>query len=272
MLVDELRGLPDRLDVDARVVADAGERLGERLGRDAVGRERDRVDRTADQVDSGARRLERERQGVPARALAVEAHREAGELAQLGDELARAVRLEQAGRVVEHDARGADLRHPLRRLDQCVVPARAVQQAGVELAAREVTTPRRRPCRLSASFSGSCRRNESIPLAAALAMKRRTRSSPTGRDPTRKRPRTASMSGVVVRALIARIRSHGLSTPLRTAASNAPPPETSRKAYPAPSRISASRSSSAVGIARASGSCESTRIEVSTSLGINAGP
>ena len=69
-----------------------------------------------------------------------------------------------------------------------------------------------------------------MPLSAALAMKRRTRSSPTGREPTRKRPRTASASGVVVRALSARIRSQGLSTPRRTALSKAPPPETSSAA------------------------------------------
>ena len=55
-----------------------------------------------------------------------------------------------------------------------------------------------------------------MPLAAADAMKRRTKSSSAGRDPTRKRPRTARPSGVLVRALSARIRSQGLSTPRRT--------------------------------------------------------
>ena len=39
-------------------------------------------------------------------------------------------------------------------------------------------------------------------------------SGETGFEPTRNRPRSASPSGVVVRASIARIRSHGLSTPL----------------------------------------------------------
>ncbi len=66
-----------------------------------------------------------------------------------------------------------------------------------------------------------------MPLSAALEMKRRTRSSLTGREPTRKRPRTAMPSGVRVRALSARIRSQGLSIPKRTALSKAPPPETS---------------------------------------------
>ena len=72
-------------------------------------------------------------------------------------------------------------------------------------------------------------------------------------------------SGVDVRASIARIRSHGLSTLRRTAASNTPPPETSRQAKPALSRIPAMRRTSPVGMRPASGSCESSRIVVSTS-------
>ena len=65
----------------------------------------------------------------------------------------------------------------------------------------------------------------------------------------------------------ARIRSHGLSTPRRTAASKTPPPETSRQAKPARSSISASRSTSPVGTLPARGSCESRRIVVSTRRG-----
>ena len=102
-----------------------------------------------------------------------------------------------------------------------------------------------------------------MPFSAAHATKRRTMSGETGFEPTRKRPRSASPSGVVVRASIARIRSHGLSTPRRTAASKTPPPETSRQARPAPSRISAMRRTSPVGTAPASGSCERRRIVVS---------
>ena len=71
--------------------------------------------------------------------------------------------------------------------------------------------------RFDTSFSGSCSRKTSIPLSAAQATKRRTMSGDTGFDPTRNRPRSAIPSGVVVRASIARIRSHGLSTPRRTA-------------------------------------------------------
>src|SRR5262245_55983923 len=106
-----------------------------------------------------------------------------------------------------------------------------------------------------------------MPFSAAHDTNRPTMSALTGREPTRKRPRRAIPSGVDTRDLIARMRSHGLSTRRRTVASNTPPPETSRHANPAPSRISATRSTSAVGSLPASGSCESSRIVVSTSLG-----
>src|SRR5262245_64446680 len=106
-----------------------------------------------------------------------------------------------------------------------------------------------------------------MPFAAADATKRREKSASTGREPTRKRPRKASPSGVLTRALSARIRSHGLSTPRLTAASKQPPPETSRYVKPALSRISASRSCSAAGTRPASGSWPSRRIVVSTSDG-----
>src|SRR5262249_31853297 len=105
---------------------------------------------------------------------------------------------------------------------------------------------------------------------AAHATKRRAKSAPTGCEPTRNRPRSASASGVVVRALSARIRSHGLSTPRRTAVSKTPPPDTSRQANPAPSRISARRATPAVGIRPARGSWLRTRIVVSTRRGIAA--
>ena len=72
-----------------------------------------------------------------------------------------------------------------------------------------------------------------MPFSAAEATKRRAKSASTGREPTRKRPRSASPSGVLTRALSARIRSHGLSTPRLTAESKHPPPETSRYANPA---------------------------------------
>ena len=102
-----------------------------------------------------------------------------------------------------------------------------------------------------------------MPFSAAQATNRRTMSGETGFEPTRNRPRSAIPSGVVVRESIARIRSHGLSTPRLTAASKTPPPETSRQAKPELSRISAIRSTSPVGTVPASGSCERSRIVVS---------
>ncbi len=67
-----------------------------------------------------------------------------------------------------------------------------------------------------------------MPLSAAEETKRRTKSPPTGLEPTRKRPRSAIASGVDVRASSARMRSQGLSMPRRTAVSKTPPPDTSR--------------------------------------------
>ena len=107
-----------------------------------------------------------------------------------------------------------------------------------------------------------------MPLSAAQATKRSASSTPTGRGPTRNRPRSAIASGVDVRALSIRIRSHGLSTPRRTAVSKQPPPETSRYAKPAPSRISARRSCSPVGSLPARGSWPSRRSVVSTRRGM----
>ena len=45
------------------------------------------------------------------------------------------MRLQDGGRVVEQDARGAELRQALRRVDQRLVPAAAVEQARLELGA-----------------------------------------------------------------------------------------------------------------------------------------
>src|SRR5262249_46536760 len=94
----------------------------------------DRVDRTADQVDARACRLQGKRKGVAPSALAVEADGEPGQLAELGDQFAGAVRLEEPGGVVEDDSGRPDLRHPASFLDQRVVAARPVQKPGVELA------------------------------------------------------------------------------------------------------------------------------------------
>src|SRR5262245_14374364 len=74
-------------------------------------------------------------------------------------------------------------------------------------------------------------------------------------------------SGVFVRARIARIRSHGDSTPRRTALSKTPPPETSSAAKPAPSSSSARSRIDAVGTFPTSGSWLRSRTVVSTRAG-----
>ena len=64
--------LPQRVHVDARAQPDAAERLGERLARDPVQRERERVDRARDQLSAGARRGERDGERAPAGSLRVD--------------------------------------------------------------------------------------------------------------------------------------------------------------------------------------------------------
>ena len=229
VLVDEIGGRPEASQVDAGGEPEAAERLGERLGRDAMHRERDRVDRVRDHVGARACRLERVREPVPAGALRVEPDRQARHLAELRDELAGTVGLQERRRVVQEQPRRTELRQPARGLDERLVLAAAVEKTGFELLACGDDRAAAAARRLSTSFSGSCRRKTSMPLWAALAT---NRAAPdrrrTGREPTRKRPRRASASGVDVRSFSARMRSHGLSTPRRTAVSKTPPPDTSR--------------------------------------------
>ena len=123
VLVDEAGGFPDPLDVDPRVVADTGQRLRERLRRDAVSRERNRVDRAADHVDARPGRFEPEREPVATGTLAVQTDGQPRELAQLGDELAGAVGLQEPRRVVEDDPRSAHLWQLLRRLGERLAAA-----------------------------------------------------------------------------------------------------------------------------------------------------
>ena len=134
MLVDEIGGGPQLVHVDAGRQPEPGERLRRCLGGDAVHRQRDRVDGGSDHVGARARRLDRRRERVAGRALRVEADRQPRHVAQLGDELARAVRLQQRRRVVQEDPRRAELRQPPGRLDERLVPAASVEQAGLELA------------------------------------------------------------------------------------------------------------------------------------------
>ena len=99
-------------------------------------RQRDGVDRDGDHVGARACRLERRGERVPAGALRVEADRQPGDVAQLGDQLTGSVRLQDGGRVVEEDPRRAELRQPLRGVDERLVAAAAVQEPRLELGAR----------------------------------------------------------------------------------------------------------------------------------------
>jgi hypothetical protein len=101
-LVDRRRRPPRACDVDP-CVAQALERLGDGLARDAVQRERERVDRGRDQVGAGVDGCERGGEADSGRALDVEAHGEPARLSDARDELLRAVRDERTGRVVDED-------------------------------------------------------------------------------------------------------------------------------------------------------------------------
>ena len=139
VLVDDVRGIPERCDVDARVEAHADERLRERLARDAVQRQREREDRAGDQLCAGACGRERRREGAAARALDVDADRQPARLGERADEVLRPVRLERAGRVVQEHADGAELGQRLRALDERVDRARragAVDEPRLEVAFR----------------------------------------------------------------------------------------------------------------------------------------
>ena len=135
VLVDEVGSLPQPVDVDAGVQAEPGKCERRRLGGHAVQRQGDGVHSRSDQVGSGTGRFERCCECVAGRPLCVEADGQAGDLAQLGGQLARPVGLQERCRVVQEDARGAELGQPLRRRDECLVATAPVQQTGVELAA-----------------------------------------------------------------------------------------------------------------------------------------
>ena len=139
VLVDELRRLPERVDVDAGVEPEPGERRRERLAGDAVERERDRVDGAGDR---GRRRRAppRARRRARCRPRPGSRGRPAGRSprASAPTSSLRALRLQRAGRVVEEHARGAELGQLARLLDERLRLARvagAVDEAGVELAA-----------------------------------------------------------------------------------------------------------------------------------------
>ena len=136
VLVDEIRRLPQRRDVDAGVEAHAGERLAERLARDAVQRQREREHRARDQLRAGARCCDRRRERASAGALDVDPDRQAARLGKRRDELGGAVRLQRSGGIVQEHANGAEIRQHPRTLDEGVdLPgaAGAVDEPGLEV-------------------------------------------------------------------------------------------------------------------------------------------
>ena len=137
VLVDEVGAPPERGDVDAGAQAEAVERIRERLARGAVEDERDRVHRGGDQVRPRARGLDPGGERRTPGALAVQSDRQPARLAHSLDELAHAVRVERARRVVDQDPRGAELGQTAGLRDERVGLARgagAVDEPRVELA------------------------------------------------------------------------------------------------------------------------------------------
>ena len=106
-LVDDVRRLPELVDVDARRVPEPLQRLRDRLTGDAMERERERVHRCRNQVCARVDGRERRREPDARGALHVEADREATRLPQPDDELLCSVRHERPRRIVHEDRVGA---------------------------------------------------------------------------------------------------------------------------------------------------------------------
>ena len=118
VLVENVGGLPERVDVDPRVEPAPSQRLGERLARDAVQRQCERVDRARDELCAGPGRGERRSEGAATRSLRVDPDGQAARLAERVNELLRGVRLQRAGRIVEEDTHRPELGQHPRPLDQ----------------------------------------------------------------------------------------------------------------------------------------------------------
>ena len=138
VLVDQVGGPPERVDVDARPEAEARRAPSAsaspeaRWRTSATGYTAQAIRSTPARAASIAAASAR-----AARALAVEADRQAARLADRLDELADAVRLERAGRVVDQHAGGTELRQAPRLRDErlgLAGRAGAVDEARVELA------------------------------------------------------------------------------------------------------------------------------------------
>ena len=117
VVVDEPRRCPDLCGVDAVLDPEPGEGVAEELGRDPVQGGGDRVRGGGDRLGAAPRGLDRHRERVPARPLAVEPDRHAGRLGKPRDDLAARPRVERSGRVVEQHVIGPELRQTARLLD-----------------------------------------------------------------------------------------------------------------------------------------------------------
>src|SRR5215218_10979206 len=109
VLVDEVRRAPDRGDVDLGVETEAGQRVRQSLAGDAMDDQGDWVGRAGDAIGARAGRFQRGGEGASSRALAVDADGEAADVGEHRNELARSVRLERAGGIVEQNPRGAEV-------------------------------------------------------------------------------------------------------------------------------------------------------------------
>ena len=139
VLVDDVRGFPQLVGLDARAVTQPLERLGQGLSRDPVETERERIHGGCDEVGSRLHRRERRGDAEACRPLDVEAHGEPARVANPLDELMRLVREEGSRGVVDDDARRAELRELSCLLDEPLGLVRAtgaVDEARVERAAR----------------------------------------------------------------------------------------------------------------------------------------
>ena len=137
--VDDVRCLPELVDLDPGGMPEPLQRLGDRLAGHAVERQRERVHGGRDQIRA---RVDRRQCGCETdtrRALDVEADGEPTRLPNARDELLRAMRDERAGRVVDEDPCRAEVGQLARLLDERVGltrAPRAVHEPRVERAAR----------------------------------------------------------------------------------------------------------------------------------------
>ena len=200
VLVDEVGRLPERGDVDAGVEAEPGERLRERLARDAVqrrarpGRRRRRSGRRRrGGLERGGERVARPRPGSRGRRAGRSPRR------ARATSSARAVRLERAGRVVQRATRAAPSSGSFSRLldERVASPARpGCRRAPPRTRARPRRSPRPPRAgsrRRSAGRAGGRRRSRSRPPRRRSAARSRRRRAASRRGTGRAaRSRAAS--------------------------------------------------------------------------------